>query len=127
MGDDFPPFRHGEARRYDHDGVRITTCCGAYSTFDQDGILYCKACFSPVPAGQGDGTEYRGDFDMNITGVRVQRLDTGDDVDPASVPAVVAKAFDSIATAFERAGGNLSIGPNHLRLVKDERRDGDPA
>lgn len=62
-----------------------------------------------------------GDFDMNVTGIRVQRLDSGEDVDPASVPDVVAKAFDSIATAFDAAGGTISIGP-----VKDED-DGDPA
>lgn len=35
---------------------RMTTCCGACSTIDQDtGVLYCKKCYQPVPEGEGDG------------------------------------------------------------------------
>ncbi len=35
---------------------RMTTCCGACSTIDQDtGELYCKACHKVVPEGEGDG------------------------------------------------------------------------
>jgi hypothetical protein len=40
-------------------GDRLTDCCAAFSTFDQDQNLYCKKCYSPVPAGQGDGSETR--------------------------------------------------------------------
>jgi hypothetical protein len=33
---------------YNEDGMRMTNCCGACSTFDEDGTLYCKACYQPV-------------------------------------------------------------------------------
>ena len=50
--------------RYDEDGVRLTDCCGTYSTYleDGDGIpaLSCKKCYHEVPYGQGDGSEVRG-------------------------------------------------------------------
>ena len=45
------------AKRYAQDGTRLTDCCGAYSTFDESGSLYCKACYGEVPTGQGDGSE----------------------------------------------------------------------
>jgi len=35
--------------------TKLTSCCGAYSTYDQDGYLYCKKCFNTVPVGEGDG------------------------------------------------------------------------
>ena len=53
--------------RYDDLGQRITTCCGAYSTYlDNSGphdegpnqLLCCKACYAPVPIGEGDGSEF---------------------------------------------------------------------
>jgi len=47
-----PPF-------YALDGVRLTDCCRAYSTFDEHGTLYCRACYQPVPCGQGDGNDHR--------------------------------------------------------------------
>ena len=37
--------------------MKLTDCCGAYSTYDENGVLYCKACYRPAPAGQGDGSE----------------------------------------------------------------------
>lgn len=47
--------------RYDELGTRVTDCCGAFSTFMDDGgggeTLCCKRCYSEVPDGQGDGTE----------------------------------------------------------------------
>ena len=47
-------------KRYAEDGTRLTDCCGAYSTYDEGGELYCKKCFQPVGFGQGDGTERKG-------------------------------------------------------------------
>jgi hypothetical protein len=45
---------------YANDGTRLTDCCAAYSTYDIDsGDLVCRACYAPVPDGQGDGTEQR--------------------------------------------------------------------
>jgi len=44
--------------RYDEGGQRVTSCCGAYSTFS-DADLVCKVCYHIVPDGEGDGTEYR--------------------------------------------------------------------
>lgn len=45
--------------RYDERGVRLTDCCGAYSTY-MDDALCCKACCREVPSGQGDGNEVKG-------------------------------------------------------------------
>lgn len=45
------------AKNYTPDGMRLTDCCGAFSTFS-DVTLCCKVCWEPVPWGQGDGTEY---------------------------------------------------------------------
>jgi hypothetical protein len=45
--------------KYDDDGVLLTDCCSAHSTY-HDGTLVCKSCFRPVPPGQGDGTKTRG-------------------------------------------------------------------
>jgi hypothetical protein len=48
-------------RKYSSEGHRLTDCCGAYSTYSQDGeyeLLCCKVCWREVPDGQGDGTEY---------------------------------------------------------------------
>ena len=44
--------------RYDAGGQRVTSCCGAYSTYS-GAELVCKVCFYEVPAGEGDGTEFR--------------------------------------------------------------------
>jgi hypothetical protein len=43
-------------RHFAEDGVRLTDCCGAYSTY-VDFALCCKACYNEVPVGQGDGAE----------------------------------------------------------------------
>ena len=37
--------------------TRLTDCCGAFSTYDDHGSLYCKKCFCEVDHGQGDGSE----------------------------------------------------------------------
>ena len=44
----------------EYDNVRLTDCCGAFSTYNEFGELYCKSCFNGVSAGEGDGTEYKG-------------------------------------------------------------------
>lgn len=44
--------------RYDRDGMRLTNCCGAHSTFTDDGLA-CKACYELVEFGEGDGNEYK--------------------------------------------------------------------
>lgn len=57
----------GEVIDYDGTGFTVrydallTSCCGAPSTFDEDGALYCKVCYQSVPAGEGDapGEEVR--------------------------------------------------------------------
>ena len=47
-----------DGKKFDsEDGGRLTDCCGCYSTFDQDGGLYCKACYRYVSFGEGDGSE----------------------------------------------------------------------
>lgn len=35
--------------------MRLTDCCGAYSTYAHDGALSCKACWHEVEPGEGDG------------------------------------------------------------------------
>ena len=49
-------------KRYDEHGMRLTNCCGAHSTYMDDGIggevLCCKACYHEVEVGQGDGNEF---------------------------------------------------------------------
>ena len=47
------------AKRFSDDGTRLTDCCGAYSSFDDFGDLYCKCCYKQVTTGQGDGCEVR--------------------------------------------------------------------
>ncbi len=43
-------------KRYDDDGMRLTDCCGAHSTYSQsDATLCCKACWHEVSIGEGDG------------------------------------------------------------------------
>jgi len=44
-------------KKYNDDGMRLTDCCGAYSTYAHDGQLCCKKCWRAVSDGQGDGTE----------------------------------------------------------------------
>ena len=50
-------------KKYDEEGMRLTDCCGAHSTYMDDGEdnydLCCKACYRPVPMGQGDGNEVK--------------------------------------------------------------------
>lgn len=48
-------------------GYQLTNCCHAFSTFDEYGCLYCKACYEDVPMGQGDGSG-------NITPEELDRL-----------------------------------------------------
>lgn len=45
------------------EGDRLTSCCGAYSTFDlDDKVLVCRACQKEVPLGEGDGSIPRADM-----------------------------------------------------------------
>ena len=57
------------APRYDTSGLRLTDCCGAFSTYMDDGegdvVLCCKQCYNEVPIGQGDGTVTRDDPPAN--------------------------------------------------------------
>jgi len=47
-------------KKYDAEtGMRMTDCCGAMSTYDENGSLHCKECYEEVADGQGDGDEYR--------------------------------------------------------------------
>ncbi len=49
--------------KYDSLGQRVTSCCGRYSTYMDDGtgaqVLCCKVCYEEVPVGEGDGNEFR--------------------------------------------------------------------
>lgn len=49
-------------KRYNESGMRMTDCCGACSTFMDDGRgnydLCCKKCYERVSVGEGDGAEY---------------------------------------------------------------------
>jgi len=56
------------AKRYNDSGMRMTDCCGVYSTYDQDETLYCKKCFGPVDEGQGDGMETLEECDHRDSG-----------------------------------------------------------
>jgi len=47
----------GGRRLYGDDGMRLTSCCGAHSTFS-GGYLCCKNCYEIVPIGEGDGNEF---------------------------------------------------------------------
>ena len=50
-------------KQYNNEGVRLTDCCAAMSTYMDNGAgeyaLCCKACYEEVPAGQGDGAEHK--------------------------------------------------------------------
>ena len=59
-----PPKQMSELKNHNHkyssDGIRLTDCCGAFSTYF-DNILCCKNCWQEVSYGQGDGEEtYQG-------------------------------------------------------------------
>ena len=47
---------------YDQFGQRLTSCCGCYSTYCEDGngreALCCKSCYNGVGIGEGDGNEF---------------------------------------------------------------------
>ena len=45
-----------EIKCYDSKGVRLTDCCGCYSTYHDDELI-CRACYQQVGVGQGDGAE----------------------------------------------------------------------
>lgn len=59
------------SKQYDDKGVRLTDCCGCYSTFMDDGEgnydLCCKKCYGLVPVGQGDGAEKKEEKSCNPT------------------------------------------------------------
>ncbi len=44
--------------RYNREGMRVTDCCGAHSTYVEGSRLVCKSCFTEVPLGQGDGNSW---------------------------------------------------------------------
>lgn len=44
--------------RYNDKGCRVTGCCAAYSKRGETDILRCCKCKMPVPAGEGDGSEW---------------------------------------------------------------------
>ena len=49
-------------KKFDADGTRLTDCCGAHSTFHDEGdgetfVLCCKDCWNEVEPGEGDGSE----------------------------------------------------------------------
>jgi hypothetical protein len=46
------------AKKYNDEGMRMTNCCGACSTYC-DGVLCCKGCYKKVRPGEGDGAEYK--------------------------------------------------------------------
>jgi hypothetical protein len=45
-------------KKFNNEGMRMTDCCGACSTYDEEGTLVCKGCYREVEPGQGDGNEY---------------------------------------------------------------------
>jgi hypothetical protein len=51
-----------KTKRYNEKGMRMTDCCGACSTFMEDGtgayLLCCKKCYESVGVGEGDGAEF---------------------------------------------------------------------
>lgn len=55
-----PPKLGAPTPRYAESGTRLTDCCGAYSTYNEDSrgefTLCCKACWREVGPGQGDGS-----------------------------------------------------------------------
>ena len=51
-----PPKQMYHNHKYSSDGIRLTDCCGAFSTYF-DNILCCKKCWQEVSYGQGDGEE----------------------------------------------------------------------
>lgn len=48
--------RDESGKRYNEEGVRMTNCCGVYSTYHNK-ELCCKKCWNIVDFGEGDGTE----------------------------------------------------------------------
>ena len=53
-------------KRYDDGGQRVTSCCGCYSTYGDDGVLCCKRCYNEVDFGEGDGSEFFPGVDEDI-------------------------------------------------------------
>jgi len=51
-------LRWKQEPKYAPDGMRLTNCCSAASTY-HDETLCCKACYAEVEPGQGDGCEYK--------------------------------------------------------------------
>jgi hypothetical protein len=52
-------------KQYNDEGMRMTDCCGAFSSFyEMDNLghidtLLCKKCGGYVEFGEGDGNEHR--------------------------------------------------------------------
>ena len=48
-----------QGRKYDKaNGMRLTDCCGGFSTVNDDQGLVCEVCHGDVGTGEGDGTEF---------------------------------------------------------------------
>jgi hypothetical protein len=43
------PYQNGE-----FGAVRLTLCCSAAASMDQDGVTYCKGCYSEVHPAYGE-------------------------------------------------------------------------
>lgn len=52
----YPEFGLEVPKRFNPEGVRMTDCCGAFSTF-VEGTQVCKECYCDVLPGEGDGAE----------------------------------------------------------------------
>ena len=61
MGGEGWEFVDENVTKYHESGVRLTDCCGAFSTYHLDEMghefLCCKKCWNEVPVGLGDGLE----------------------------------------------------------------------
>jgi len=66
-------------KRFADDGMRLTDCCGADSTWRQDvrteqEVLTCRACYKLVKFGEGDGSEYETEEQEVAAAVRWAKL-----------------------------------------------------
>ena len=56
--------------RDDEGGQRVTSGCGCYSTYMDDGrlgeMLCCKQCYRAVENGEGDGSEFAPGIDIDL-------------------------------------------------------------
>jgi len=112
---------------YADDGMRLTDCCAAMSTFMDAGdgaeVLCCKACYHKVSIGQGDGNEYRAPTKQE-TRYRITNNDHGTNWVIGTTVAMYGDGWDAQGNAaFYFPEQGMAWGCVHAHESEVERID----